>query len=347
MSANMDTTQVQNDKVEQVMQIEKDGVEQAGQTKNTESIENIESATEDVAESATSTASAENTTSTVIAENVMSVANASNAASTENRDKAITGQVDSALKGLSKNWLLAKKAKNAWDIQTLEKVLGGYNRQLEEMSVLWANCQNIVEDEVSGMYGHLKSEAYVRELEDALKAANIPLQGQFPQYEFPPFKLMLSIDMCEARLSLGRKQEKTTIMQAKELSKWVALRYQKIIGKKFDANRFMKELLAAYKYANRSAYREKDVLWGRAVSLDTIYELLTMRRSGRQEYPKQLYAYDLGCLKEQFDMVIDDYKFELGFARNQSKAVLIVDSHGRESRVSSLTVYKNEDKDER
>ena len=102
----------------------------------------------------------------------------------------------------------------------------------------------------------------------------------------------------------------------------------------------MKDLLQAYKFANKMAYREEDVIWGRAVGLDVIYELLTVKQSARQEYPKPLFVYNLGRLKEQFDLTHDGYRLELGFARNQSRALLVVDSQGRESRLSSLTVYK-------
>lgn len=177
-------------------------------------------------------------------------------------------------------------------------------------------------------------------MEQALREAGVPLQGKFPQYEFPPFKLFLAVEDREAKLSIGRKHEKTTVLHPKTLAAWVTKRYQQVTRKKFDVQGFMKELLSAYKFANKAAYREEEVLWGRAVGLDVIYELLTIKRAARQDYPKPLFVYELGRLKEQFDLTMDDYRFELGFARNQSRALVIVDSQGRESRLSSLTIYK-------
>ena len=45
-------------------------------------------------------------------------------------------------------------------------------------------------------------------------------------------------------------------------------------------------------------------------------------------------------LKEHFDLTYEEYRMELGPARNQAKALLLVDSLGREHRVSSLAIYK-------
>ena len=64
-----------------------------------------------------------------------------------------------------------------------------------------------------------------------------------------------------------------------------------------------------------------------------------LRRSARQEYPKPLYLFELGKLKELVTLQVGEYRFELGFARDQFKALVIVDSHGRDSYLSSLTIY--------
>ena len=259
---------------------------------------------------------------------------------TEVREKPVIDKVDSLTKQLMKNWIIAKRANLVWDFRSLEKARSAYAEAVAELMLVWPSCQDKLSQDTAAEYDYVNSASYREDMEQALQAAGIPLQGTFPAYEFPPFKLSIATQELEAKLSLGRKQEKTTAMHPKSLAAWVAKQYQAVVGKKFDAAAFMRELLAAYKFANKVSYREEEVLWGRAVSLDTLYELLTLKRSSRQDYPKPLFAYELGRLKEQFDLTLDGFQFELGFARIQTKALVIVDSQGRESRVSSLTIYK-------
>jgi hypothetical protein len=116
-------------------------------------------------------------------------------------------------------------------------------------------------------------------------------------------------------------------------------KYQAVVGRKFEADRLMNDLLEAYKIANQMIYRHEKVLWAKAVGLETIYTLLTLRRSARVEYPRPLYLFELGRLKELVNPQVGEYSFELGFARDQFKALLIVDSQGRESHLSSLTIH--------
>ena len=249
-------------------------------------------------------------------------------------------RVDSLSRQLYKNWLAVKKAKTVWDFRSLQKAQTAYADELQELAGLWPQYQVQLEQETLVDSEFVRGDAYGAALEEALKAAGIPLQGSFPTFEFPPFKLTIAVETQEAKLGMGRKLERSTALGPKTLAAWVSGRYQAVAGKRFDAESFMRDLLNAYKVANKIAYREADVLWGRAVGLDAIYELLTLKQSARQEYPKPLFVYNLARLKEQFDLTQDEYRLELGTARNQTKALLIVDSQGRESRISSLTIYK-------
>ncbi len=258
----------------------------------------------------------------------------------EIREKSAAEKVDSLAKQLSKNWTAVKNAGSAWDFRSFDKALAAYSGKVEELTQSWSVYKQDLAQEMEQNGRYVESEEYRQELEQALLAAGIPLQGAFPQYEFVPFKLTVAVEEKEIRLAIGRKQEKTMAMQPKQVAKWVGTRYQKLIGKRFDGTGFMRELLGAYKVANKLAYREGNVLWGRAVALEELYELLTLKRGSRQEYPKPLFLFELGRLKEQFEMKLDEYQFEFGFPRKQEKAVAIVDSRGRESRVSSLTIYK-------
>lgn len=258
-------------------------------------------------------------------------------------DKGISSSknVENTLKESTKAWAQAGEAATTWDIQGLERAMKTLDQKQSELSTYWQEARKDLLELEQLLHDSLKESTYAVELEQCLRTAGIPLQRNFPEYDFPPFKLVIDSEAMEARLIYGRKVEKTRVLQPTKLSEWVALRYQKVVGKKFDAKRLMKELMGAYQYANRYTYRGEDVLWGRAISLELLYDLLTLRKPSKQDYPKSLYLYELGLLKEQPDLSVDGFAFEFGFAREQSKALVLVDSRGRESRVSSLTIYQD------
>ncbi len=248
--------------------------------------------------------------------------------------------IENSLKEATKTWTKVRDTMGTWDILGLEQALKTLEQMQDELNINWMEA--MVDQQGLGQLvrDSLHNSTYAKDLEQCLRSAGINLQGNYPGYDFPPFKFVIDSGALEARLIYGRKVEKTRLLQPAKLADWVSLRYQKVVGKKFDAKRLMKELMGAYQYANRYVYRGEDVFWGRAVSLELLYELLTLRKPGKLDYPKTLYLYELGLLKEQVDLSIEGFTFEFGFAREQSKALVIVDSRGRESRISSLTIYQ-------
>ena len=259
----------------------------------------------------------------------------------EPADKSVVAVVDGLNKALIKNWSAEQKAGREWNVKQRERSLAACDQLVTALVEKWAPCRGQVTTEIAMVRHYLEDEEYGQLVDQYLRETGIPLQGSFPQYEFPPFKLMIAAGAGEARLTMGRKQERTGALEPRELCRWVEKKYRAVVGRKFDSGRLMNDLLEAYKIANQMIYRGEKVVWGRAVGLETIYTLLTLRRSARQEYPRPLYIFELGRLKELVALRIGEYRFELGFARNQSKALLIVDSQGRESRVSSLTIYQD------
>ena len=199
----------------------------------------------------------------------------------ENKEKLTADKIGSLTKQLEKNWQIIAKANNTWDFRSLEKARSAYAGAVEELAALWPVCLDKLNADAAAETAYISEDAYRIDLEQALQAVGIPLQGAFPTYEFPPFKLSIDIQSLEAKLKVGRKTEKTTAMNPTALAAWVEKLYQSLVSKKFDTAGFLKELLAAYKFANKIAFRDDEVQWGRAVHLDTLYELLTLKRSDR------------------------------------------------------------------
>jgi hypothetical protein len=261
------------------------------------------------------------------------------------KSNEILNSMNAAVNGLSASWHILKQTNETWNIknarQHLEKI-GPLVQGLQDKCLAAVEELATLSDQISQQ---LCSEEYVRELEQELRAAGVQFSGSFPSYMLPPFKLNFSLDNYEARLSLGRKNERTSDLNPQRLGKWISVRYKKVLTRRFNAAAFMKDLIEAYRLANQLKYHEAKMVWGRAVPITDIYDLLTVKASARQDYPKQFFVFDLGLFKEAAALELDRYRFELGFARNPSRAMTVVDSSGRESHISSLTIYFEEGDD--
>ncbi|MBU6428563.1 MAG: hypothetical protein KGR26_06120, partial [Cyanobacteria bacterium REEB65] len=201
----------------------------------------------------------------------------------------------------------------------------------------WQARRSDLERGFSSLQDYTRTPQWLAEVEAALRTSGVPWQRAGErEYEFPPFKLTLQDGY--ARLALGRKSERTTSLAPKELAAWVAKRYDRVGNSRFDAQAFKKELLAAYQIANRAKYGGA-IQWGNSVELTLIYDLLTLRQAARQDYPRQLFLFDLARLREEPDLQHDGHRFEFGFARGQDKVFAVIDRQGREVRLGSLILY--------
>lgn len=247
--------------------------------------------------------------------------------------------VDAVLKRLSSRWVSIKKARIDLDFKTAAQALDDTDEAIRQLALIWGEHQTVIKNAIQIDQDEVLSDAYVIEVEKAMKDAKIPIKGEFPTYEFPPFKLTFSREHGYVKLSMGRRSQQKKAFAPEAIAAWVAKEYQRVINSKFNAERFCQELLIAYEMGNRLNLKQDSVLWGHSVSLKEIYKLLTLKQSAKQDYPEALFTYDLARLKEQFDIRYDGRRFEFAPSRDQSSGLLLVNSKGQESRVSSLIIY--------
>ena len=244
---------------------------------------------------------------------------------------------------LAKSVKRMKNAQKNWDFRLLDQVKQEFQESLNKVEKFWDDLEPSLDNEMVLHKEYLMTETFIKDFEQELTDTKIPFQGEFPDYFFPPFHLHFDLENYQAFLILGRKSQRLSALQPRELAILIANEYKAVYSRRFNSKNFLKDLLSAYKFANCLSFKQKEVLWGKAVSLDKIYEILTVKRSVHQEYPKILFQFELGLLKERFDLSLNgEYRFEFGFTRSTRKALVIVDSQGRESRISTLTIHKEE-----
>lgn len=257
--------------------------------------------------------------------------------------KSLTDELESPIKRILPEWKNAKSGLAAWNEKTSTQRLEALGQILRDLTDCWAELQRDWQTVLEQQRAFVHSPSYAAELEAALRANGIPLQGQFPSYEFPPFKLHVAVDEEQCTLTMGRRRERIAALNPAVIGKHAGRRYKSVTGKSINQAVICRELLDAFKFANRLHYFRREILWGTPVPLGTLYTLLTLRRESKQEYPLVLFLYDLARLKERFPVEYQGYRFEFGFARDQGRSYDLVDSQGRISHISSLTIYAPEE----
>ena len=259
----------------------------------------------------------------------------------ETLEKSAISELDATLKQAFKLWVIAKKSRQEWDFKTSTQILEALGEAVGDLGDRWAEHAATIATALQADQAFVQSADYPIEVETALKAAGIPLMGEFPNYEFPPFKLTFNIEQNIVRLSMGRKFQQTKAFAPRQLANWIVGQYRKVVDSKFDSTRFCRELLNAYELLNRLDVQQTEVVWGHSVALKDIYRLLTLKQVAKQDYPEPLFTFDLARLKEQPEIRYEQYLFELQPSRNLPGFVLI-NSQGQESRVSTLAIHQAE-----
>ncbi len=254
-------------------------------------------------------------------------------------EKSAISEIDTALKRLNKGWTIAKRSLKEWDFKTSAQSLEGLADELDKLSDRWQEQETILRDSIEVDQKFVQSDDYAAAIEEVLKTSGIPVRGEFPNYEFPPFKLTFNREQGYVRLSVGRRSQQTKAFAPEQLGTWVAGQYRKVIESKFDATRFCKELLSAYELLNTLTLKQDSVAWGHSIPLKDIYRLLTLKQAAKQDYPEALFVFDLARLKEQSQIQYDQYQFDLEPSRNPASSFLLVNSQGQESRVSTLAIH--------
>lgn len=256
-------------------------------------------------------------------------------------EKSAISDLDVAFKRSLKLWSVVKKSRQDWDFKTSAQVLDGLAAELAKLGDRWQENSGLLRQGLAADQAWAQSVAYPMAIEAELQAVGIPFKGEFPSYDFPPFKLTFNLDQGTVRLSMGRKSQQTKVFFPAQVAQWVHGQYRKVIDSKFDATRFCRELLSAYEILNRMDMHQDEVAWGHSIGLKDIYRLLTLKQVAKQDYPEPLFTFDLARLKEHPEIRYEQYQFELQPSRNLPGFVLI-NSQGQESRVSTLAIHRVE-----
>lgn len=233
-----------------------------------------------------------------------------------------------------------EKDMEAWNVKGAEKDLKEAEEIFERIRMYWDKAREEGDKELTGIRDSILKADYQQRLESEMKKKGLFWTGSFPEYVIPPLKVVVDAANKETHIFYGRKRQTVYALEPGVLAGEIFKYWSRITGSRFNEEHFLRSLLNAYKYVNREIYREREVLWGRAVPLESIYNILTLHRNFRQEYTKEQFMFDVGRIRERFGAGIDGCRVEFGYARNQERAMVVIDSKGREHRLSSINFYR-------
>jgi len=233
-----------------------------------------------------------------------------------------------------------QKKESEWNCKEGEKKLKEADEIFRYLSASWEKQREEQALRLQSLRNMVLDPEYGKRLEEELKKNQLAVAGGFPEYMVPPLKLFVDTENMEIRVMYGRKKKVLYILEPERAAREIAKYWQKITRGRLNREEFVQALMAAYQYANREVYREKEVLWGRAVPLEIIYNILTLHRGFRREYTREQFMFDIARIRESLGAGLAGYRLEFGYARHQERAMVVIDSQGREHRLKSINFYK-------
>jgi hypothetical protein len=127
-------------------------------------------------------------------------------------EEAAIKRIDAVLKHLTSRWASIKKARKDLDFKTGAQALDSVDENISQLGISWGEHQTVIKNAIQVDQDFVLSDAYPTEIEKAMQDAEIPIKGEFPTYEFPPFKLTFSRDHGYVKLSMGRRRNRQRLL---------------------------------------------------------------------------------------------------------------------------------------
>lgn len=179
---------------------------------------------------------------------------------------------------------------------------------------------------------YFESGDFASQLLAACAELGIDTKGEYPVYEMFPYRVR--IDAENQDVYLDRK--KVSCMRPQSFAQAVKAGQDRLMKASFNALSFASELADAYDLALIRQNKRPDSDF----YLMSLYRLLTPMSRFRRDYDQQSYAFDLARLYTSGVTQIKDGRLlQFGPSRNNTKAIRILDSEGKEQYLATIRFY--------
>ncbi|MCD7865278.1 MAG: hypothetical protein LUG54_04550 [Clostridiales bacterium] len=184
---------------------------------------------------------------------------------------------------------------------------------------------------------YFESGDFASQMLDICHETELDVQGEFPVYEMFPYRIRLDVENQDVYMDKKRIQ----CMRPSSLVNTVKAGQEKLQKAHFNAQSFVGELAEAYDLAIVKQNRQT----GTDMYLTTLYKLMTPMSRFRRDYNLQNFSFDIARLYTEFVNGMNETKtgrrFDFGPARNNKKAVRILDANGKEQFLATIRFMKD------
>lgn len=223
-------------------------------------------------------------------------------------------------------------ARKHWSIKQYHDARQKFWDALHEIVNHQQLLETIEDDWLSDIQQQIQSSDYPHQVETLLQQNGISFSGQFPDYQIPPFKLSFSFSKNTVKLSMGRKSYQTHILEPQSLVEWISQHHRSLLSSSFAHEQFCKEIMSAYKYLSHSN-------WRRQISIKDVYQLLTIKKSTKQDYPEENFMFDLSRLLRLTVIEYEGFYFEFTAHKESKKNYFITNEQGKDKTIGLVSVY--------
>ncbi|MCD7819979.1 MAG: hypothetical protein LUH07_13180, partial [Lachnospiraceae bacterium] len=182
---------------------------------------------------------------------------------------------------------------------------------------------------------YFESGDFADQMLDICKEKNLDVQGEFPVYEMFPYRVKLDVENQDVYMDKKRIQ----CMRPASFVNTIQAGQEKLKKARFNAESFVSELEGAYDVAILKLNRKP----GSDLYLTSLYKFLTPMGRFRKDYDLQSFSYDIARLYEEFIGGMTETKnghaFDFGPARNNKKAIRILDTNGKEQFLATIRFF--------
>ncbi len=227
-----------------------------------------------------------------------------------------------------------QKSMETGDLKSWLRDLALLKQAGEEYGEALARMRDLAEGFDAAAY--IESGAFAGQLLDCCERAGLDVKGDFPIYEIFPYRVR--VDAENQDLYVDRK--KMQCLRPQSFAQNIKAAREKLLKVSFNAAAFAAELAEAYDTALMRQSRGKPYVDDADCYLTGMYQYLAPMSRHRREYDKQSYAFDLARLfSSGMDEIKDGRRFQFGSARNNSKAIRILDAGGTERFLTTIRFF--------
>ena len=239
--------------------------------------------------------------------------------------------IKDSIAALQKLFKAILKENENGDIKNLAKDLSAMAEAASSVSSSLEEMKGLIEGFDTKTY--FENGDFAEQMLSLCQEKGVDVRGDFPVYEMFPYRVKLDTENQD--IYLDRK--KVQCMRPQSFVNLVQSGQERLNKAPFNASIFVNELAGAYDIAVMKLHKQDEA----DIYLTSLYKFLAPMSRFRKDYDQQSFAFDLARLYIADTVETKSgRKFQFGPARDNTKAIRILDKDGQEQYLATIRFYR-------